>query len=515
MVFSVSRCLVGAVIGSAYAVVLLAGCGSGTNGGGGSTPAPPIPPTPTTNGEWAWIAGSSTLQLMANGFYGQSGKYGTLGIPSADNNPAGRVGAVTWTDGNSNLWLYSGNGYDSTGTLGTLNDLWEFDPSAKTWTWVSGSNIGTPNGSADGTPGIYGTLGIPSAMNSPSGRSGSASWTDSTGNLWLFGGYGFDSTGAPGYLNDLWKFNPSNAEWTWVSGSNTANAPGVFGTQGTPAAANVPPARGLAISWTDSSGNLWLFGGAVAPNDASGNDLWEFNPTTAMWTWVSGSDTAASNAGVYGTLGVSSANNIPGKRYDAVSWIDSSDNLWLFGGQGNDSTGTVGVLNDLWQFSLKTKQWTWMSGSNIVPVAVGGQAGVYGTLGVAAASNVPGSRTNPVSWTDSSGNLWLFGGQGLGSTNAGGWLNDLWEFSPTIKTWTWMGGSDTTYANATQFQPDQGQPGVYGAEGIPAAANAPGGRYYAVRWTDRSGNFWLFGGEGHDATAAQIGALNDLWRYHP
>jgi N-acetylneuraminic acid mutarotase len=367
---------------------------------------------------------------------------------------------------------------------------------------MSGSSTGTKSGSAHGTAGVYGTLGVASSGNVPGGRDAPVSWTDSSGNLWLFGGAGYDSTGALGDLNDLWKFNPTNKEWTWVSGSNTASASGVFGTQGVPAAANVPPARYLAVSWTDSSGNFWLFGGSGGP----GNDLWEFNPTTTMWTWVSGSNTVGSNPGVYGTLGVASTSNVPGARGEAVSWIDSNGNLWLFGGEG----GPTGILNDLWKFSPTNKEWTWMSGSS-----AGDASGVYGTLGVAATSNVPGGRWNPVGWTDSSGNLWLFGGQGLDSTGTGGWLNDLWEFSPTTKEWTWMGGANTTYANAAQYQADRGQPGIYGTEGVPTATNAPGGRYSAVSWTDSSGNLWLFGGAGHDSTAAQIGELNDLWRYQP
>ena len=36
---------------------------------------------------------------------------------------------------------------------------------------------------------------------------------------------------------------------------------GNYGTKGVPAAANVPVARESGISWTDDSGNLWLFGG--------------------------------------------------------------------------------------------------------------------------------------------------------------------------------------------------------------------------------------------------------------
>lgn len=46
--------------------------------------------------------------------------------------------------------------------------------------------------------GRYGTLLSTSNTNLPGGRKGSASWIDSLDNLWLFGGYGFDSTGAIG-----------------------------------------------------------------------------------------------------------------------------------------------------------------------------------------------------------------------------------------------------------------------------------------------------------------------------
>jgi hypothetical protein len=46
--------------------------------------------------------------------------------------------------------------------------------------------------------------------------------------------------------------------------------------------------------------------------------------------------------------------NRPGlyvRRVDAFSWIDSSGNLWLFGGDGLDSIGKVGLLNDLWRYT--------------------------------------------------------------------------------------------------------------------------------------------------------------------
>ena len=62
-------------------------------------------------------------------------------------------------------------------------------------------------------------------------------------------------------MNDLWRYDPATNMWTWMSGSNTVNQAGVYGTKGVPDAANVPGARESSISWTDGSGNLWLFGG--------------------------------------------------------------------------------------------------------------------------------------------------------------------------------------------------------------------------------------------------------------
>jgi N-acetylneuraminic acid mutarotase len=69
---------------------------------------------------------------------------------------------------------------------------------------------------------------------------------------------------------------------------------------------------------------------------------------------------------------------------------------------------------------------------------------VYGTLGSFAAGNYPGGRADASTWTDSSGNLWLFGGNGFGFPNSGVFaiLNDLWEFNPSTNQWAWMGGSN-------------------------------------------------------------------------
>jgi hypothetical protein len=277
-----------------------------------------------------------------------------------------------------------------------------------------------------------------------------------------------------------------NNQWTWMSGSDTAGQGGVYGTIGVPANTSVPGARDSAVSWKDSVGYLWLFGGEQAMGGTPDfNDLWRFSPVSNEWVWVSGSDSTGAS-GVYGTLRLASPANVPPARgIGAMSWTDHNGNLWLFGGYGNN-----GYLNDLWLFNLSSQQWTWFSGSKTA-----GAKGVYGTKGVASVSSVPGSRSSAVSWIDATGNLWLFGGKGVDSNGEVGGLNDLWEFNPNNYEWTWMGGSETRLSV-----------GVYSAKGVSSTTEVPGYRSSAVGWTDSSGNFWLFGGLGGDV----LGDLNDL-----
>jgi hypothetical protein len=63
-----------------------------------------------------------------------------------------------------------------------------------------------------------------------------------------------------GRFNDLWRY--SNETWTWISGDSSTNVFGVYGSQGMAASSSVPGSRSDAVGWIDSSGSLWLFGGA-------------------------------------------------------------------------------------------------------------------------------------------------------------------------------------------------------------------------------------------------------------
>jgi len=351
---------------------------------------------------------------------------------------------------------------------------------------------------------VYGTKGTPSLNNTPGARAYSVTWTDANGDLWLFGGYGYDQSGLTlRNLNDLWKFNVSTNQWTWISGSDVANRIGIYGTKGTAASDNVPGSRQYSISWADASGNLWLFGGTgFDKNGAQGqlNDLWKYNIASNRWTWVSGSDRVYQNVfqnNVYGTKGTPSVNNIPSARYSSASWIDANGNLMLFGGYGTDKNGSWGSLNDLWRFNASSNEWTWVSGSDII-----NQSGVYGIKGTASANNNPGARRESVTWKDNAGTLWLFGGYGIDKAGVFGYLNDLWKYNSATNQWTWVGGGDLV-----------NRIGTIGNKQTASVNNIPSSRSRSNSWVDASGNLWVFGGYGLDVNSS-YGYLNNLWKYN-
>ena len=212
------------------------------------------------------------------------------------------MSAARWIDKQGTLWLFGGVGLDSVGAFdGQLSDLWTF--SNKQWTWIGGSDMAYQTG-------IYGTKGSASATNWPGARGDALTWTDADGTFWLFGGFGFDSTGTRGYLNDLWKY--SGGQWTWVSGSQICNQAGSYGSKGSASASNGPGGRYYSVAWLGKDGSFWLYGGAGF--DSTGqvgymSDLWKYSG--GEWTWVAGPNVWGKDA-TYGTKGSAAAGNTPG-----------------------------------------------------------------------------------------------------------------------------------------------------------------------------------------------------------
>ncbi|MEO8088110.1 MAG: kelch repeat-containing protein [Bacteroidota bacterium] len=413
-------------------------------------------------GEWMWVKGDSLCWSTAN--------YGMQGVADPTNNPPGLYEACEWTDLNGNFWMFGGYG-----TGGDYNDLWKFDPIAKEWTWMKGPGLPNDTGS-------YGIQGISSPGNNPHCRAwGISSWTDLSGNLWMFGGLAVGPAG----FNDLWMYNIAINEWVWMKGPNIVNQLGVYGIQGVPALSNNPVNRGeCGTTWTDNSGALWLFGGQ---SGSCLNDLWKYNIPTNEWIWMKGSQLPG-DPGNYGLQTVEDPANSPGARCSYSRWKDAFGNLWLFGG---DNYLIGEFYNDLWKYNPATNNWTWMNGGNSIVQSSHGNQCTFSPL------NYPGSRTeNRASWTDPVGNFWLFGGS-LGNNFFTIW-NDLWMYCVSSNQWNWVSGDVLPRPL-----------GNWGNMNVSSPSNMPDARCGAISWTDNNWHIYFFGG----STWFWCNPYNDIWEF--
>jgi PKD repeat protein len=409
-------------------------------------------------GEWTWMHGSA----------GAVAVYGTQGVPSPLNQPPSLYEACEFTDKQGNLWVFGGDG-------NLYADLWKFDPVTYEWTWMGGPATANACGN-------YGVKGVPAATNWPGSHAyGAYTFVDTTGDFWLFGGWGIDVSCTVGPLNDLWHLDLSTLTWTWMSGDNTTSQPGVFGTYQVFDPLNKPGARlEGATAWTDDNNYLWLFGGESA-GGVHWNDMWKYDISTNQWAWMNGLNISG-GGNVYGTKGISDPANTPGARQAYGRWKDLAGNLWLFGG-----TNYVYYASDLWKFNVTTNEWTWMSGAD-----VGNSLGNAGALCASDTAFFPGNRyENRAAWVDLDGNFFLYGGR----SDFSGDLNDLWKYCVASNEWSLVNGS--TASNL---------PAVYGTLQVSAPTNFPGARFGAISWTDLLGNLWMFGG---------FTSLGDLWRFVP
>ena len=333
--------------------------------------------------------------------------------------------------------------------------LLSFVASAQTpgeWTWMTGSNI------ASGP--VFGVQGVPANGNSPGNSYEARSWVDQQGNFWMYGG--LDLFNFLNY-NDLWRYNPTTNQWTWMKGNGLVSQTAVLGVQGVGAPANNPGAcyLGNSASWVDQAGNLWLL---EANESFFQCILWKYTIGTNQWTWVHGNIPAN-----YGTQGVSSPLNNPQSFYeDPISWIDGDGDLWFFDGYNG------GVM---WEYDIATNQWTWMNGTpNDVGLGIVSPP-VYGPQGVFDPSHQPGSGWVYSHWKSLDGTFYLFG---INDFTVGTQTSVMWQFDPAINQWAWVGGSIASNPTSSF-----GAPCTFSPTNIPSTSLE-----FTATWTDLCGKFW-------------------------
>jgi gliding motility-associated-like protein len=350
----------------------------------------------TTTNNWTWVSGDSFDHNLL-------GVYGTKGIASVNNFPSARGwGGVSWTDNNGDLWLFGGSA-----STGDLEDLWKYHIATNEWTWVKGSStlIHFPN---------YGVTGIAASTNSPGSKNEiKAGWVDKQNNLWMFGGTSFtEPTGKA--FNDMWKFNTTTNEWTFMKGDKIAGSLGVMGTKSIQADSNMPAARMSFNYWKDANDMFYIFSGTSLGN-SSLNDVWKYNLNTNNWTWIAGESIPIN--GMYFDK-CEEEENIPGGMAENTSPVSNqcANHFW-----------NLGDGNNLSLFNTLNNKWTWVSGDDPQLFPFGNAN--FGIKGIASSANNLPAKAGMAMWVDANNNVWAFGG--FTTTASGiGRSNDLWRFEP-------------------------------------------------------------------------------------
>ena len=406
-----------------------------------------------TDVTWTWLQGDKLAD-----------------VHQSKTSPGGRSGMTTfWQQDNQAMWMFGGEKKEGK-TPSVTNDLWKLEKSSK-WTLVY-------NGSSSNTDEI------------PAARQLAAGCGIQYTYFVVYGGLGKDEK----VLGDTWIYYKPENKWYILEAMQKKMGVNVDGNS------SGPPARGDAAVWCQDGGNLVVFGGFGSDNKLR-HDMWVFSLSAMTWTQSETSSKLPADPSFIKHL-----TTYPNGRSGATTW-SSGDNFYMYGGNIQHknvrskhlNTGNAG---DLWSYSMKASNWTYLSGKKGVCT----RAGEFGVKGRASGSNVPGCRRRASAWVDSKGNLWMFGGDGADVSQESisvfkhsKLLSDLWYFNLEDISWTWKGGLQAG---------DQG--GHFGEMGKADYDYLPGSRCETMVWS--VGNlFFLFGGVGHDING-NGGYLSDIWQ---
>jgi len=407
------------------------------------------------------------------------------------------------------------------------------------WLWMNGPNIGDQ----------HSVLSSLDTLQYPGSRSGTASWRDPSGNVWMFGGFGLDSrtTRTAHVLNDLWLWNATSGMWALVNQKRgddekmravpqprhhaaACGVPGIMfilfggmGPQGEPlydtwifdiksskwlplyihtsrerVKMSHPAARSHTAVWCTPD-SLVVFSGQGGTGGLLLRDMWMLSLRNL--TWVPLVDRP-------GVSSASGADRVPLPRTGATTWVRTDGSLYLFGGNKNPTQtqghffheaahllDTTVLLADLWLFSIHDASWTLLHRGS--PSRPPGQNDI-------GAKEYPGPRHLSMSWGHSDSNLWLFGGNGLKDIFAdktrSDMLSDLWLYDVMLKQWVcWTRGT----SSGVDVYSHQGQ----------RQSVSPTGRSGATVW-QYNDIVYITGGFGYDGRH-KITYLNDMWLYLP
>jgi N-acetylneuraminic acid mutarotase len=313
----------------------------------------------------------------------------------------------------------------------------------------------------------------------PAPRSEMVFWNDKANSkLWLYGGQGKGEDKEIGLLNDLWVFDIEGNNWTAIDPTKRNESKNKLDED-----ASWPQARRNAMKWTDSDGNLWLYGGTSNSEFNHFEDLWKFDIKKNQWQLIDGK--GKFNVGPKASKQkTEDPQNIIGSRAGAITWTDNKDNLWIFGGNANNSAGEfndIELHNDLWKFNTKNKKWSWISGL-IEPQ----KKNKKNDRGKFDSNIAPSPRSMSSGWFDSVNNkMYIYGGVGIDSTGNIGGLSDMWVFDIQKEQWNKPNETRNSINSEAKFATLD----TYDKQ------NNPGYRINANYWNQNGDELYMMGGQ--------------------
>ena len=198
--------------------------------------------------------------------------------------------------------------------------------------------------------------------------------------MYMFGGNGSTN------FNDFWAWAPGTTTWSMVAVTpNTTLPTGRYG---------------MSLFYDSKRDKVVMYGG-------SGTEIWEFDPTAAIWTKRSPLPAPAQVV----------PSDVSARSGTDVTYDQDRGKIVLIGGYAYNTAAAA--------YQYDTAIWEW----DVV-------SGTWGQLIPAASSPIPDSRTNHAIVYDGGRRVFvMFGGHG-NPTNNNVQLNDSWEWDPSSLGWT-------------------------------------------------------------------------------
>lgn len=113
--------------------------------------------------------------------------------------------------------------------------------------------------------GRFGQRGVVFKGNYSGCRNGVVFWIDQCGNLWMFGGLGYDNFLVfvfvmLGFLFDFWMYNVFSYQWMWMGGLSREEGRLFFGEKGVVDVRNILGLR-ESVMFFFYNYEMWFFGG--------------------------------------------------------------------------------------------------------------------------------------------------------------------------------------------------------------------------------------------------------------